>query len=117
MRITSFVTQDVGGGLERLVPLRALYRAAEGAPVRPKAHRALAMGATVTAAALHGRAGAPRLHLLAAEVHLTRRYLPDRPHRWVTNELTDRLAGPLFGPLDRGRDAVRHLRACLPGTR
>ncbi|MEV8564820.1 hemerythrin domain-containing protein [Streptomyces sp. NPDC051322] len=67
-------------------------------------------------AALRQAVSARRLRLLAAEVRLTQLYAPTRPHRWVNNELTNKLAGPLFGPLDRGLDVARHLRAQLSGT-
>ncbi|WP_234438478.1 hemerythrin domain-containing protein [Streptomyces sp. NRRL S-340] len=62
-------------------------------------------------AALRKAVSATRLRMLGAEVKLTQAYAPTRPHRWVNNEATNKLAAPLLGPLDRARDAVRHRMA------
>nr|BFD80774.1 hemerythrin domain-containing protein [Streptomyces sp. Xyl84] len=62
-------------------------------------------------AALRKAVSAKRLRMLGAEVKLTQAYAPTRPHRWVNNEATNKLAAPLLGPLDRARDAVRHRMA------
>jgi hypothetical protein len=48
-----------------------------------------------------------RLRLLGAEVKLAQWYAPTRPHRWADNEVTNKIAAPLLGPVDRVRDAVR----------
>ncbi|MER6524038.1 hemerythrin domain-containing protein [Streptomyces sp. NPDC001508] len=49
-----------------------------------------------------------RLSMLGAEVKLTQAYAPTRPHRWVNNEATNKLAAPVLGPVDRALDALRH---------
>ncbi|MGW3354360.1 hemerythrin domain-containing protein [Streptomyces bungoensis] len=61
--------------------------------------------------ALRRAVSASRLRMLGAEVKLTQVYAPTRPHRWVNNEATNKLAAPLLGPVDRARDAVRHRAA------
>ncbi|MEU6775070.1 hemerythrin domain-containing protein [Streptomyces sp. NPDC046759] len=56
-----------------------------------------------------GKAVSPaRLRMLGAEVKLTQAYAPTRPHRWVNNEATNKLAAPVLGPVDRVLDAFRH---------
>lgn len=50
-----------------------------------------------------------RRRLLGLEVRLTQAIAPTRPHRFVNNEMTNKLATPLFGPIDRGRDLLRRL--------
>ncbi|MFJ8787770.1 hemerythrin domain-containing protein [Streptomyces sp. NPDC102462] len=52
-----------------------------------------------------------RLRMLGAEVKLTQVYAPTRPHRWVNNEATNKLAAPVLGPVDRALDALQHHRA------
>jgi hypothetical protein len=52
----------------------------------------------------------PRRRMLGLEVRLTQALAPTRPHRLVNNELTNKLATPVFGPLDRGRDLLRRAR-------
>ncbi|WP_306187334.1 MULTISPECIES: hemerythrin domain-containing protein [unclassified Streptomyces] len=49
-----------------------------------------------------------RLRMLGTEVKLTQVYAPTRPHRWVNNEATNKLAAPILGPVDRALDAIRH---------
>jgi hypothetical protein len=49
-----------------------------------------------------------RLRLLGAEMKLTQFYAPTRPHLWVNNEATNKLAAPVLGPLDRMRDMLSH---------
>jgi hypothetical protein len=49
--------------------------------------------------------------MLGLEVRLTEAIAPTRPHRLVNNELANKLATPVFGPLDRGRDLVRRASA------
>ncbi|MEU2052419.1 hemerythrin domain-containing protein [Streptomyces bungoensis] len=61
--------------------------------------------------ALRRAVSAARLRMLGAEVKLTQVYAPTRPHRWVNNEATNKLAAPLLGPVDRARDAMRHRAA------
>lgn len=68
-------------------------------------------------AALRRSVGRARLCVTGVEVRLARVYAPTRPHRWVNNEAANKLAAPLFGPVDRGLDAARHLRARLTGAR
>ena len=53
----------------------------------------------------------PRRRMLGLEVRLTQALAPTRPHRLVNNELTNKLATPVFGPLDRGRDLLRRASA------
>ncbi|WP_250847535.1 hemerythrin domain-containing protein [Streptomyces hygroscopicus] len=54
-----------------------------------------------------GKAVSPlRLRMLGAEVKLAQAYAPTRPHRWVNNEATNKLATPVLGPLDRAFDAL-----------
>ncbi|MEV5385468.1 hemerythrin domain-containing protein [Streptomyces sp. NPDC052721] len=57
--------------------------------------------------ALRQAVSVPRLRMLGAEVKLTQAYAPTRPHRWVNNEATNKLAAPVLGPVDRALDAVR----------
>ncbi|MBC2869678.1 hemerythrin domain-containing protein [Streptomyces mexicanus] len=58
-------------------------------------------------AALRRAVGSRRLRLLGAEVRMTQAYAPTRPHRWVNDEATNKLAAPLLGPFDRARDLAR----------
>ncbi|MBV7694119.1 hemerythrin domain-containing protein [Streptomyces sp. TRM70350] len=58
--------------------------------------------------ALRRAVGATRLRMLGAEIKLTQAYAPTRPHRWVNNEATNKLAAPLLGPIDRMRDLARN---------
>ncbi|WNM32926.1 hemerythrin domain-containing protein [Streptomyces sp. Li-HN-5-11] len=60
-------------------------------------------------AALRKAVGDRRLRMLGAEVRMTQAYAPTRPHRWVNNEATNKLAAPVLGPLDRARDLVQHM--------
>ena len=60
-------------------------------------------------AALRKAIAAPRLRLLGAEVKVTQALAPTRPHRWVNNEATNKMAAPFLGPLDRGLDRARQL--------
>ena len=53
----------------------------------------------------------PRRRMLGFEVRLTQSVAPTRPHRLVNNELANKLATPVFGPLDRGRDLLRRAGA------
>jgi Hemerythrin HHE cation binding domain len=53
----------------------------------------------------------PRRRMLGMEVRLTQAVAPTRPHRLVNNEVANKLATPLFGPLDRGRDLLQRLSA------
>ena len=46
----------------------------------------------------------PRRWMLGLEVRLTQAVAPTRPHPAVNNELANKLATPVFGPLDRARD-------------
>ncbi|MBQ0983986.1 hemerythrin domain-containing protein [Streptomyces sp. F63] len=63
-----------------------------------------------------GRVLSPaRLRMLGAEVKLAQVYAPTRPHRWVNNELTNKLAAPVLGPLDRALDAARRRNGARPG--
>jgi Hemerythrin HHE cation binding domain len=57
--------------------------------------------------ALRKAVSLPRLRMLGAEVKLTQAYAPTRPHRWVNNEATNKLAAPILGPVDRALDALR----------
>ncbi|GHD97072.1 hemerythrin domain-containing protein [Streptomyces naganishii] len=59
-------------------------------------------------AALRRAVSGRRLRLLGAEVRLTQAYAPTRPHRWVNNEVANKLAAPLLGPFDRARDMLQH---------
>lgn len=59
--------------------------------------------------ALRERASKPRLWLLGLEIKLTQAVAPTRPHAWVNNQMANKLAAPLFGPLDRTRDLGRRL--------
>ncbi|QTD96340.1 hemerythrin domain-containing protein [Streptomyces cyanogenus] len=61
--------------------------------------------------ALRRAVSVPRLRMLGAEVKLTQAYAPTRPHRWVNNEATNKLAAPVLGPVDRALDAVRRRRS------
>ncbi|MER7838073.1 hemerythrin domain-containing protein [Streptomyces sp. NPDC096040] len=56
--------------------------------------------------ALRKAVSVPRLRLLGAEVKLAQAYAPTRPHRWVNNEATNKLAAPILGPVDRALDAL-----------
>jgi hypothetical protein len=47
-----------------------------------------------------------RRRLLAFEVRITQAVAPTRPHPAVNNELANKLAAPVLGPLDRGRDLI-----------
>ncbi|AEW99255.1 hemerythrin domain-containing protein [Streptantibioticus cattleyicolor] len=60
--------------------------------------------------ALRRAVGATRLRLLGAEVRLSQVYAPTRPHRWIDNEVTNKLAAPVLGPLDRIRDLYQAKR-------
>ncbi|MEU4895077.1 hemerythrin domain-containing protein [Streptomyces sp. NPDC044780] len=53
----------------------------------------------------------PRLRMLGAEVKFAQAYAPTRPHRWVNNEATNKLAAPILGPVDRALDALRRRSA------
>jgi hypothetical protein len=55
-----------------------------------------------------------RRQMLGLEVRITQAVAPTRPHPAVSNELANKLAAPVFGPLDRGRDLL--LRATSRGT-
>lgn len=59
--------------------------------------------------ALREGAGKLRLWLLGQEIKLTQAVAPTRPHARVNNEMANKLAAPLFGPLDRTRDLGRRL--------
>lgn len=59
--------------------------------------------------ALRARVSRPRLWLLGLEVKATQAVAPTRPHRLVNNELANKLAAPVFGPMDRSRDLARRL--------
>jgi hemerythrin superfamily protein len=48
----------------------------------------------------------PRRWMLGLEVRLTQAVAPTRPHPAVNNELANKLATPVFGPLDRVRDLL-----------
>lgn len=62
-------------------------------------------------AVLRKAAGARRRRLLGLEVRVTQAIAPTRPHRLVNNELANKLAAPVFGPIDRGLDLVGRLAA------
>jgi hypothetical protein len=57
--------------------------------------------------ALMERVSPLRRMILGLEVRLTQAVAPTRPHPLVNNELANKLATPIFGPLDRGRDLLR----------
>jgi hypothetical protein len=59
--------------------------------------------------ALLARVSRPRRRMLGLEVRLARVVAPTRPHPLVGNELANKLAMPIFGPLDRGRDLLREI--------
>lgn len=59
--------------------------------------------------ALRAEVNRPRLRMLAVEVRLTQALAPTRPHRWANNELANKLAAPVLGPFDRGRDMARRV--------
>lgn len=61
--------------------------------------------------ALRRAVGSRRRRMLGLEVRVTQAIAPTRPHRFVNNEMTNKLATPLFGPIDRGRDLARRLVA------
>lgn len=54
-------------------------------------------------------ASKPRLWLLGLEVRTTQAIAPTRPHPWANNQLANKFAAPVFGPLDRTRDLGRRL--------
>lgn len=60
-------------------------------------------------AALRQTVSRPRRRALALESRLTQAVAPTRPHPWVNSQLANKLATPIAGPLDRGRDALRGL--------
>lgn len=60
-------------------------------------------------AALRRTISAPRLRMLGAEIRLSQAIAPTRPHPWVNTEVANKVAAPLLGPLDRGRDLARQL--------
>lgn len=47
-----------------------------------------------------------RRRMLGLEVRFTQAVAPTRPHPLVNNELANKLATPVFGPLDRVRDRL-----------
>lgn len=53
----------------------------------------------------------PRRRMLGLESRLTQALAPTHPHPRVNSQLANKLAAPLAGPLDRGRDALRRLAA------
>lgn len=57
-------------------------------------------------AALRRAVSAPRRRLLGWEVRATQAMAPTRPHKMVNNEMANKLATPLFGPLDRTMDLI-----------
>jgi hypothetical protein len=59
---------------------------------------------------LRREVSAPRRRLLGMEVKLSQMVAPTRPHRLINNELTNKLAAPVFGPLDRGLDRLHRAR-------
>lgn len=61
-------------------------------------------------AALRRSVSSPRRRTLALESKLTQAIAPTHPHPWVNSQLANKLAAPIAGPLDRGRDVVRRLR-------
>ena len=50
-----------------------------------------------------------RRAMLGIEVKLTQAVAPTRPHPMVNNEIANKVAAPIFGPLDRGRDMLRRV--------
>lgn len=54
--------------------------------------------------------GPARRRVLAAEVYMARELAPTRPHPRVNGELGNKLAMPVFGPVDRIRDVAARLR-------
>ena len=60
--------------------------------------------------ALRQAVGSPRRRLLSWEVRATQAMAPTRPHPMVNNEVANKLATPLFGPLDRMLDRVTAMR-------
>jgi hemerythrin superfamily protein len=52
---------------------------------------------------------AARRRVLGLEVRLARVFAPTRPHPRINGELANKLAMPVFGPIDRCRDAARRL--------
>ena len=59
--------------------------------------------------ALRRAVGGRRRRLLGLEVRVTQAIAPTRPHRFMNNEMANKLAAPLFGPIDRGRDLAHRL--------
>jgi hypothetical protein len=55
--------------------------------------------------------GPVRKWTLAAEIYLARELAPTRPHPRVNGELANKLAMPVFGPVDRIRDIAAQLTA------
>jgi Hemerythrin HHE cation binding domain len=51
-----------------------------------------------------------RRRLLGLEVRLAKELAPTRPHPSVNGELANKLAMPVLGPIDRGRDLARRWR-------
>ena len=60
--------------------------------------------------ALRHVVGSPRRWLLGVEVRVTQAMAPTRPHRMVNNEVANKLATPLLGPLDRTLDLIAAVR-------
>jgi Hemerythrin HHE cation binding domain len=53
----------------------------------------------------------PRRVMLGVEVKLAKLVAPTRPHPAVNGELANKLAMPVFGPADRGRDLLSRIAA------
>ena len=86
-----------GRGATYLPALRALRKAVLAHAAREEREEFPALSRTVST---------PRRRLLGLEVRLASAIAPTRPHRFVNNEAANKLAAPVFGPIDRVRDVL-----------
>jgi Hemerythrin HHE cation binding domain len=96
-RLLTGLWRTRGRGAAYLPTLRALRKAVLAHAAREEREEFPALGQRVSD---------PRRRLLGLEVRLASAIAPTRPHRFFNNEVANKLAAPVFGPIDRMRDVI-----------